>query len=190
MRIKGRTSGPFQVADSVKPDSSFQLSTAPRRKPATKSLIVGTKKSEMIATEKKAPAKNGDRANPLTNSVVILDQSKKQSASTAKARSGFRKVGSQVSLPKSQKAPTLKQKNFSSSMLEPYQRNQRSKASAAKQAPSKGKIDRFDVFETIGSGGYCKVKMGKDSKTGQKVALKVMSDAETYHLETKAMSKL
>jgi hypothetical protein len=132
VRIKGRTSGPFQVADSVKPDSSFQLSTEPRRKPATKSLIVDTKKSEMIATEKKALAKKGDQANPLTNSVVILDQSKNQSASNVKARRGFRKVGSQVSLPKSQKALNLKQKNFSTSTLEPYQRNQRGKASAIK----------------------------------------------------------
>lgn len=178
------------MAESIKTESPFQLSTEPRRKPATKSLIVGTKKSEMMMTEKKGPKKKRDQVNPLTNSVVILDQSKNESGSTVKARHGFRKIGSQVSLPKSLKVADSKQKNSSSSMLEPHQKSLRGKAAAAKQAPSKGKIDRFDVFETIGSGGYCKVKMGKDSKTGQKVALKVMSDAETYHLETKAMSKL
>ena len=39
-----------------------------------------------------------------------------------------------------------------------------------------GKIGRFKVSRTIGSGGSCKVKLGRDSETGENVAVKIMKD--------------
>lgn len=37
-----------------------------------------------------------------------------------------------------------------------------------------GTIGRFQVLRTLGSGASCKVKLGIDSESGRKVAIKVM----------------
>eukprot|EP00356_Strombidium_inclinatum_P007966 CAMPEP_0170481584 /NCGR_PEP_ID=MMETSP0208-20121228/1965_1 /TAXON_ID=197538 /ORGANISM="Strombidium inclinatum, Strain S3" /LENGTH=472 /DNA_ID=CAMNT_0010754319 /DNA_START=29 /DNA_END=1447 /DNA_ORIENTATION=- len=39
-----------------------------------------------------------------------------------------------------------------------------------------GKIGRFEVLRTLGSGASCKVKLGLDTESGRKVAIKVMND--------------
>ena len=38
-----------------------------------------------------------------------------------------------------------------------------------------GKIGDFDIIKTIGTGASCKVKLGIDTKTGRKVAIKIMN---------------
>ena len=37
-----------------------------------------------------------------------------------------------------------------------------------------GKIGNFDIIKTIGNGSSCKVKLAIDTKTGKKVAIKIM----------------
>jgi len=39
-----------------------------------------------------------------------------------------------------------------------------------------GKIGRFEVHKTLGSGASCKVKLGVDTETGKKVAIKIIND--------------
>ena len=39
-----------------------------------------------------------------------------------------------------------------------------------------GKIGRFEVIRTLGSGASCKVKLGLNTETGRKVAIKIMND--------------
>jgi serine/threonine protein kinase len=43
------------------------------------------------------------------------------------------------------------------------------------------KIDKYTILRTLGSGGSCKVKLGLDTSTGKKVAVKIMND----HLDSK-----
>lgn len=59
-----------------------------------------------------------------------------------------------------------------------------------------GKIGRFEVKRTLGSGASCKVKLGVDTETGRQVAIKIMNqdmDAKMKELlmtEVKAMAEL
>ena len=59
-----------------------------------------------------------------------------------------------------------------------------------------GKIGRFEVMRTLGSGASCKVKLGLNTETGRKVAIKVMNDdmdakmKELVMTEVEAMGKL
>ena len=39
-----------------------------------------------------------------------------------------------------------------------------------------GTIGTYQVGKTLGTGASCKVKLGVDSKTGKKVAIKLMSE--------------
>jgi serine/threonine protein kinase len=39
-----------------------------------------------------------------------------------------------------------------------------------------GKIGRFEIMRTLGSGASCKVKAGLDTETGRKVAVKIIKD--------------
>lgn len=39
-----------------------------------------------------------------------------------------------------------------------------------------GKIGRFEILRTLGSGASCKVKLGVDADTGRKCAVKIMND--------------
>ena len=58
------------------------------------------------------------------------------------------------------------------------------------------KLGKYQVLRTLGSGGSCKVKLGYNPETGEKVAIKMMNsdlDAKTQELvltEVQAMSKL
>ena len=57
-----------------------------------------------------------------------------------------------------------------------------------------GSIDQFEISRTLGHGASCKVKLGLDTTTGQKCAIKVMKsdlDDNTKQLmfnEVEAMS--
>ena len=57
-----------------------------------------------------------------------------------------------------------------------------------------GKIGRFEVNRTMGTGASCKVKAGLDTETGRKVAIKIMNDGldskmkELIMTEVEAMS--
>ena len=39
-----------------------------------------------------------------------------------------------------------------------------------------GKIGKFQLSRTLGHGASCKVKLGLDTETGSKVAIKLMND--------------
>lgn len=44
-----------------------------------------------------------------------------------------------------------------------------------------GYIGKYEVAKTLGSGATCKVKLGRDSETGEKVAIKIMNkDMESF----------
>ena len=59
-----------------------------------------------------------------------------------------------------------------------------------------GQIGKYRTLRTLGHGGSCKVKLGVDEETGDKVAVKIMSDnldakiQELVLAEVQAMSKL
>ena len=59
-----------------------------------------------------------------------------------------------------------------------------------------GKIGKYSIGRTLGQGASCKVKLGLDSDSGRKVAIKIMNknlDPETEKLvmsETEALTKL
>ena len=59
-----------------------------------------------------------------------------------------------------------------------------------------GKIGRFTIFRTLGSGASCKVKLALDTETGRKCAVKILNDGmdektkELVMTEVEAMSKL
>ena len=38
------------------------------------------------------------------------------------------------------------------------------------------KLGKYNVLRTLGSGASCKVKMGHDTESGRKVAIKIMKD--------------
>ena len=38
-----------------------------------------------------------------------------------------------------------------------------------------GTLQKWRVLRTLGSGASCKVKLGEDQETGQKVAIKIMN---------------
>ena len=38
------------------------------------------------------------------------------------------------------------------------------------------KLGKYNVLRTLGSGASCKVKMGHDTESGRKVAIKIMND--------------
>jgi serine/threonine protein kinase len=38
------------------------------------------------------------------------------------------------------------------------------------------RIGKYTIMRTLGSGGSCKVKLGLDTSTGKKVAVKIMND--------------
>lgn len=42
--------------------------------------------------------------------------------------------------------------------------------------PSTKKIGKYKILRTLGYGGTCKVKLGIDSETGAKVAIKLLKD--------------
>jgi serine/threonine protein kinase len=44
------------------------------------------------------------------------------------------------------------------------------------QASSQKKIGKYTIMRTLGTGGSCKVKLGLDTSTGKKVAVKIMND--------------
>ena len=57
-----------------------------------------------------------------------------------------------------------------------------------------GRIGKYQVLRTLGTGGSCKVKLGFNTESGEKVAIKIMNknmDAKTKELvltEVQAMS--
>lgn len=59
-----------------------------------------------------------------------------------------------------------------------------------------GKLGRFDILRTLGTGASCKVKLAMDTETGRKVAVKIMNDnidpkmKELVMTEVKAMEPL
>lgn len=59
-----------------------------------------------------------------------------------------------------------------------------------------GKLGKYEVLRTLGSGASCKVKMGMDSESGKKVAIKIMNDnmdeklKELVMVEVKAMENM
>ena len=59
-----------------------------------------------------------------------------------------------------------------------------------------GTIGRFEITKTLGSGASCKVKLGYDTETGRKVAVKILNDGldekmkELVMTEVEAMSHL
>ena len=59
-----------------------------------------------------------------------------------------------------------------------------------------GKIGRFEIIRTLGRGASCKVKLGLDTESGRKVAVKIINDNMDSKLqdllitEVKAMSIL
>jgi len=40
---------------------------------------------------------------------------------------------------------------------------------------SSKRIGKYAIYRTLGRGGSCKVKLGKDTETGEHVAVKIMS---------------
>ncbi len=38
------------------------------------------------------------------------------------------------------------------------------------------RIGKYEILRTLGSGASCKVKLGLDTESGRKVAIKIMSD--------------
>lgn len=59
-----------------------------------------------------------------------------------------------------------------------------------------GTLGKYQVLRTLGSGASCKVKMGLDTDSGRKVAIKIMNDnmdeklKELVLVEVKAMENL
>ena len=59
-----------------------------------------------------------------------------------------------------------------------------------------GRLGKYEIIKTLGSGGSCKVKLAIDTETGEKVAIKMLNqhlDAKTHSLvmnEVQAMSRL
>ena len=59
-----------------------------------------------------------------------------------------------------------------------------------------GKIGRFEIIRTLGTGASCKVKLALDTESGRKVAIKIINDnmdaklQELVLTEVKAMSAL
>ena len=57
-------------------------------------------------------------------------------------------------------------------------------------------IGRFQILRTLGTGASCKVKLGLDTDTGRKVAVKIINDnmdpkmKELVITEVAAMSKI
>ena len=41
---------------------------------------------------------------------------------------------------------------------------------------AQGKIGQYDIIKTIGTGASCKVKLGIDTQSGRKVAIKIIND--------------
>ena len=46
-----------------------------------------------------------------------------------------------------------------------------------------GKIGRFEIGRTLGSGASCKVKLGIDTTNGRKVAVKIINDSMDMSLK-------
>jgi len=44
------------------------------------------------------------------------------------------------------------------------------------QTKMPGKIGKYEVIRTLGSGASCKVKLGLDTETNERVAIKIMKD--------------
>jgi len=65
-----------------------------------------------------------------------------------------------------------------------------------KKLQMQGKIGVFEIVKTIGTGASCKVKLGIDTRTGKKVAIKVIKNdmeqklKDLLQVEVKAMSCL
>jgi len=59
-----------------------------------------------------------------------------------------------------------------------------------------GKIGKYNIMRTLGQGASCKVKLGLDTETGRKVAVKIINDNMDVNMknliltEVKAMGKL
>lgn len=48
-----------------------------------------------------------------------------------------------------------------------------------------GRLGKYEILKTLGSGGSCKVKLAIDTTTGEKVAIKMLNqflDAKTHSL--------
>jgi len=46
-----------------------------------------------------------------------------------------------------------------------------------------GTIGRYEIRQTLGQGFSCKVKLGVDSQTGRKVAVKIIKDGDEELME-------
>ena len=61
---------------------------------------------------------------------------------------------------------------------------------------SQGKIGVYEIIKTIGTGASCKVKLGIDTCSGRKVAIKIINDnmeqklKDLLQVEVKAMAML
>lgn len=58
-----------------------------------------------------------------------------------------------------------------------------------------GQIGRYEIRQTLGQGFSCKVKLGIDTETGRKVAVKIIKDGdeelmELVRTETQAMQQI
>ena len=50
-------------------------------------------------------------------------------------------------------------------------------------------LDNWTIIKNLGRGGYCKVKLGKDHKTGQEVALKIVLDNHNIERNIKSVTQ-
>ena len=70
------------------------------------------------------------------------------------------------------------------------------KKQTLKQIKMPGTLNHYKITKTIGVGGSCKVKLAEDTKTGRKVAIKLIKDDIDYDFkkqilaETQTMAKL
>jgi serine/threonine protein kinase len=53
-----------------------------------------------------------------------------------------------------------------------------------------GKIGRFEIMRTLGTGASCKVKLALDTETGKKVAVKIINDNMDLKLKELVMTEV
>ena len=53
-----------------------------------------------------------------------------------------------------------------------------------------GRIGRFEIMRTLGTGASCKVKLALDTETGKKVAVKIINDHMDLKLKELVMTEV
>ena len=59
-----------------------------------------------------------------------------------------------------------------------------------KMQQAKGNIGKYEIYKTLGTGGTCKVKLGKDTETNQWVAVKILFDKLEYSAEVMTQNEV